>query len=232
MNSTNNLIVFCYSSKRQNFTFFKELGFTQQATHKSLEFLYVSDQPDEHMNIIPADIIFLEESATIPDNIYNTITKAEHMYLIYTNVDKQPLEKLFMIRKGNIHRKIINDGVEQKVAIQLIHNMAEAYNKRKKNIYSKLYEELISIFRNNHLYEAQLQIMHAANNKQEVVKILSESVEDFDALSLITNSLLESVNVKDILSRLASEELSNPDALLKARTQLHAAIFSKMEEAA
>lgn len=229
MSSKNNLIVFCYSAKTQNFPFFKELGFTDQASHKSLEFLYVSDQPDEHFKTIPADIVFVEESATITDNLYNTITKAGNLYVIYTCESEAPLEKLFFIRKGNIHRKVIKNGIEQEVAIELISQMALAYSKRKKKLYLEQFELLLSLFKYNYLQEAQLQIMHASNNKQLIAKILSENEATTDIFTLVTKKLLEHENIKSILSRLASEELSNPEALLKIRAQLRQEIFADLD---
>jgi len=89
------LLVFSYTANNQQaFSFFNELGFTNKPTHKSLEFLCASDKPDEHANKILAEIIFIEESAPITDNLYKTLTEANDVYLIYTNTTKDAFKKI------------------------------------------------------------------------------------------------------------------------------------------
>lgn len=231
MSSKNNIIVFCYSATNTNFSFFNKLRFTNQASHKSLVYLYSFDRIDEKTNIMPADIIFLEESATIPKNLYSALVEAKKVYVIYSNPKKTALEKLTLIRKGDIHRKIIDTGVEKQVAIELVSNLSTAFYDRKESTYEEYLEQLRSLFTNNFLQEAQLIIMHACSNKSNLRKILANETNSEPTYYMI-NKLLENSTVKDILQRLSSEELTDKDAVNKIKAQLRLELFPELKEAA
>jgi|GEM_PF-5827466 len=219
-----NILLFSYSSKEHQYPFFKDLMFTNKPTHKVLEFLCPLDKVDKRMSKIHAEILFIEESANIPDNLYRTISSADNILLIYTNSSLQVKEKLMIITRGKIHRKIIEVGPEQQIALHLISKMAKAYAVRKRKVYYDRYEELLSIFYNNYLQEAQLQIMHACNNKKRLHEILSIQ-SSTDISELMIETLIGNKKIKDLLSRLANEELSEEKAVLNVKTQLHKELF-------
>jgi len=135
------------------------------------------------------------------------------------------------LKKSNIHRKILESGIEQQIAFELIQDMAVAYNQRQRTPYYDKFKVLISLFTHNFLQEAQLQIMHASNNKEAIREILS-CKEKANISDIMIIKLLENHKIKDILSRLASEELSNTEAIFKIRTQLQKIVFADFEQVA
>ncbi len=219
-----NILLFSYSSKEQNFPFFKDLMFTNKPTHKILEFLCPLDRVNKNMQKIHAEILFIEESASIPANLYRTISTAENVFLIYTNASLHVKEKLKIITRGKIHRKIIEAEPEQQIAIQLISKMAKAYSVRNRKTYYDRYEELLSIFYNNYLEEAQLQIMHACSSKKRLNEILTNQ-SPTDITELLIENLIGNIKIKDMLTRLADEALSDKQAVLNIKTQLHKELF-------